>query len=139
MSFWTTMYLFWPHALITHVKVYQMCFSSQLTVLNAILNRAASQWSWNCIGNPSQKRSKIYLLHVTITTFPISISTILLWFTMLSFPLQHVWFISLTYFWSYIKLVKLCTTFNHSISIKVIMLWVNIIYWLYIPLIILMK
>ena len=54
--------------------------------------------------HPSQKIPKTHLPHMTIKAFPISISITSLWFTLLSFTLQHIWLTSLTQFGSYIEL-----------------------------------
>jgi len=41
LPFWTNMCSPWPHTFIIHFNMYQMCLSSQFSVLNAVLNKTA--------------------------------------------------------------------------------------------------
>ena len=115
MSFGTNMHLLWPHTLITQFKIYQMCLSSQSSVLNVIMNKVALLLALNLYSQLISSILEIHIQCVTIKVFSISIS-IILWFTLLSFTLEHIWLVSFTQFWSYIELLKLCASFNCSIS-----------------------
>jgi len=115
MSFGANMHLLWPHTLITQFKIYQMCLSSQSSVLNVIMNKVALLLALNLYSQLISSILEIHIQCVTIKVFSISIS-IILWFTLLSFTLEHIWLVSFTQFWSYIELLKLCASFNCSIS-----------------------
>ena len=133
MPYRTLMYLSQPHTLTYPFQSMLNVLSGQPRVLTVIQSQLIPQWPWNCIVNPSQKGTKSYLSHVTIKAFFISVSIISLWFTLLSFTLYPIGFISLTQFWCYIELLMLCASFNYTISLKVTIISMSIIYLLHIP------
>jgi len=105
MPFWTNMYISWPHTFANDLKVYWIRQQANLVY-------SMSSWTKLPLNDLETVLSCIFHMW-PLRPISILMSIISLWFTLLSFTLQHTWLVLLTQFWSYIKLLKSCASFNY--------------------------